>query len=222
MGKYPHILITAGPTREMLDPVRFLSNLSTGEMGYELARAARQRKFRVTLISGPATLRPPANVHFISVVSAKEMKKAVQKCFPKSDALIMTAAVCDYTPVRRSAHKIKRISQKSILLKRTDDILKSVAARKGNRMIIGFCLETEQLEQNAIRKLREKNLDLIVANYYGSTQNPFGRNQVSVLLIDKKLRRKRLTQMSKKSLARRLIFLVEREVEVKKRRWENS
>ncbi|MBI4387648.1 MAG: phosphopantothenoylcysteine decarboxylase [Candidatus Omnitrophica bacterium] len=211
--KRPHILITAGPTREMLDPVRFLSNLSTGEMGYELARTAARRNYSVTLISGPTALKPPGHVRFIPVVSAKQMEAAVKKYFPKSNALIMTAAVCDYTPVHRNVHKIKRIHKRNVLLKRTDDILKSVAAnKKKHQLAIGFCLETEHLEQNAIRKLHEKNLDWIVANHYSPSHNPFGKNQVTVLMIDRELRKIKITRRSKRSFARYLISLALQEL----------
>ncbi len=205
----PRLLVTAGPTREMFDPVRFVSNLSTGEMGYHIAREAREKEFRVTLISGPTTLERPKNVRFISVVSAREMERAVKIHFPKCDALVMTAAVCDYTPVHRSPRKIKRIRQKSILFQRTGDILKAVTLKKGNRFVVGFCLETENLERNAIRKLRAKKLDLIVANAYGKTHNPFGRNKASVILIDKYANKKALPKLDKKQIARRLLAIVQ-------------
>ncbi len=211
------ILITAGPTREMLDPVRFLSNLSTGEMGYELARAAAQRNYSVTLISGPTALKPPGRIRFIPVVSAKQMEAAVKKYFPKSNVLIMTAAVCDYTPVHRNAHKIKRIHKRNVLLKRTDDILKSVAGyKKKNQLVIGFCLETEHLEQNAIQKLHEKKLDWIVANHYSSSHNPFGKNQVAVLLINCELRKVKIARQSKRSFAHYLISLALQEMKRRK------
>ena len=167
------LLVTAGPTREMLDPVRFLSNVSTGEMGYQIAKAAKQKKYQVTLISGPTALPQPKGVRFVSVVSTKDMERAVKRYFPKSDALIMTAAVCDYTPAKPSKQKIKRIQKKTVLFKRTNDILKSISSGKGKRIVMGFCLETEDLEKNAIRKLREKDLDYIAANAYNKSQNPF-------------------------------------------------
>ena len=210
MAIRPRILITAGPTREMLDPVRFLSNLSTGEMGYQLAHAAVRKGWEVTLVSGPTALLSPTGVRLVSVITAKEMEQAVKTHFKKNDALIMTAAVCDYTPVHRSAQKIKRIHQRSVKFKRTSDILKAVAKNKDGRYVIGFCLETENLEKNAIRKLREKNLDLIVANSYGSGRNPFGHREVSVLLIDKFLVKKPLSKYSKKKLANYLLTLLAR------------
>ncbi len=208
--KQPRLLVTAGPTREMLDPVRFLSNLSTGEMGYHIAREAQKKGFQVTLISGPVAITSPRRIKLIPVVSAGEMEKAVKLHFPKCDALVMTAAVCDYTPVHRSPQKIKRIYQKRVLFKRTRDILKSISLRKGNRCVIGFCLETENLEQNAIRKLRDKKLDLMVANLYGKSRVPFGRNKAKVLLIDRTFKKEWLPKMDKRKIARHLISWVER------------
>jgi phosphopantothenoylcysteine decarboxylase/phosphopantothenate--cysteine ligase len=186
----------------MIDPVRFLSNVSTGRMGYEIAREGRRRKFQVTLISGPTAIEPPAGVRLMSVVSAREMKQAVLRCWPKTDVLIMTAAVCDYEPVRYSPSKIKRVQQKTIRFKRTSDILKSVGERKGSRFIVGFSLETEAVEQHAAEKLRTKNLDLIVANWYGSRNNPFGANPASIILIDRFGGRKQFYRLSKAKAAR--------------------
>ena len=190
--KGKHLLVTAGPTREMLDPVRFLSNVSTGHMGYQIARQAKRIGFQVTLISGPTSLTPPKGIRYVPVVSAEEMRRSVFRNWPRTDALIMTAAVCDYTPVRFSRQKIKRIKQKTIRFKRTPDILKQVGVKKGKRVTVGFALETESLLKNAKRKLKEKNLDFIVANWYAKGakgakgNNPFGTNRTSMILIDRK------------------------------------
>lgn len=200
-----HVLVTAGPTREMLDPVRFLSNVSTGHMGYQMAREAKEMGFQVTLISGPTSLRTPRGVRLIPVVSAEEMKRAVFRLWPRTDALIMTAAVCDYTPVRYSPSKIKRVRQKTIRFKRTADILAAVGRRKGNRALVGFSLETEHVERNAVQKLRRKNLDLIAANWFDSAHNPFGDRRTSMILIDRDGLRKPLRPMSK-SVAARVIL----------------
>jgi len=208
MTRKRHLLVTAGPTREMLDPVRYLSNLSTGEMGYHVARVAAEAGFHVTLISGPTMIARPRRVHFVPVVSAHEMEQAVKREFRRCDALVMTAAVCDYTPAHRSSNKIKRIHRKSVLFRRTTDILKSVGKHKGKRYVVGFCLETENVKRNAIRKLRSKNLDLIVTNAYGKHRHPFGRNKVAVTLIDRQLREKHVPRCDKRFLAKRLIGLV--------------
>src|SRR3989338_1949676 len=137
------LLVTAGPTREMLDPVRFLSNVSTGHMGYEVARVGKEMGFRVTLVSGPTVFAPPRGVRFVPVLSAEEMKLAVFRLWPKTDALVMTAAVFDYAPVSYSLRKIKRIKQRIIQFKRTTDILEAVGRRKGDGVVVGFALETE-------------------------------------------------------------------------------
>lgn len=200
-----HILVTAGPTREMLDPVRFLSNVSTGHMGYAIARAARTLGHEVTLVSGPATLTPPKKVRFVPVVTAEEMKRALVKAWPRTDVLIMTAAVCDYTPVRFSPQKIKRVRQKTIRFKRTPDILQFLGRRKGGRLLVGFALETEALLSNAARKLKKKNLDYLVANWYGRGNNPFGKRAASVILLGRAGKKICLPRMAKPKMARRIL-----------------
>ena len=200
-----HLLVTAGPTREMLDPVRFLSNVSTGHMGYQIAREAKRMGFRVTLISGPTNLTSPKGVRYEPVVSAQEMKRAVFRNWPKTDILIMTAAVCDYTPVHFSPSKIKRVSQKTIQFKRTDDILQAVGKQKGNRVVVGFALETESLKKNALRKLRAKNLDFIVANWYNQGNNPFGAGRTSMILMNRSGIKRWFGRMTKARIAKLLL-----------------
>ncbi|MBN1754620.1 bifunctional phosphopantothenoylcysteine decarboxylase/phosphopantothenate--cysteine ligase CoaBC [bacterium] len=159
------ILITAGRTEERLDPVRLLTNRSTGRMGIEMARRARNRGARVTLILGPTDLQPPQGVQTIRITSAQDMQKEVSKNFHDNDILIMAAAVADYTPVITYEHKIKKSEGGlSLELKRTADILKTISPDKGNRILVGFALETENDIENARMKLTEKNLDLIVVN----------------------------------------------------------
>ena len=189
----------------MLDPVRFLSNVSTGHMGYETARRGVQMGFQVTLISGPTALKIPKGVRFVSVVTADQMKRAVLKAWPSTDILIMTAAVCDYTPVRFSPSKIKRIKQKTIQFKRTDDILEFIGKRKGKRLLVGFALETERVQENALRKLKRKNLDYIVANWYGEKNNPFGINRTSMIVMHKSGKKKYLNNVTKSQAARLLL-----------------
>jgi len=197
----------------MLDPVRFLSNVSTGEMGYQIANAAKRSGFKVTLISGPVSLKAPSGVKFIPVLSAQDMEREVKKYFQSAAALVMTAAVCDYTPAKHQKHKIKRIHTHRMVFKQTKDILKSVSKLKKNQYVVGFCLETEDLRKNAIRKLRSKKLDLIVANSYTKSQNPFGRNKTSVLLIDKDLSEKRLVNISKPRFAGFLVSAIKNKLE---------
>ncbi len=161
------ILITAGGTREYIDPVRFISNSSSGRMGYALARAALKAGHKVTLITSPTSLRIPDGVQVVRVESAAQMFETVKKYFIKCDCLMMTAAVADYTPVKKSKVKIKKSKSDLIIrLKPTVDILNWAGKhKKGKRQIIvGFALEDQNLCQNAERKLRDKNLDMIVAN----------------------------------------------------------
>ena len=161
-----NILITAGPTREPLDPVRFLSNRSSGRMGYALAAAAAERGHDVTLISGPVALPPPKDVQVVRVVTAADMLAAVKLQLKKCGALIMAAAVADWRPVHVGKRKLKKGRQQrmTLELKPTPDILTSIGRFKGQRIFVGFAAETHNLRNEAKRKLREKNLDLIVAN----------------------------------------------------------
>lgn len=171
------ILITAGGTREYIDPVRFISNASSGRMGYALALAALKAGHKVTLITAPTSLKPPAKAKVIPVESAAEMFEAVKGQFPKCDCLIMAAAVSDYMPAKPSKTKLKKQAARLTLeLKPTPDILKWAARHKAesratghrSRIIVGFALEDRDLRANAERKLREKNLDMIVANAPGA------------------------------------------------------
>jgi phosphopantothenoylcysteine decarboxylase/phosphopantothenate--cysteine ligase len=161
-----NILITAGGTREYIDPVRFIANASTGQMGYAMARAAIKAGHRVTLITAPTSLRPPKEATVIDVVTSDEMFKAVKAAFAKCDCLIMAAAVSDYKPATSSKTKIKKgRTVMSLELKPTTDILKWAGRnkRKG-QMIVGFALEDTDILKNAEKKLKSKKLDMIVAN----------------------------------------------------------
>ena len=160
------LLITAGPTREPLDPVRFLSNRSSGKMGYALAEAAAARGHEVTLISGPVALPSPKDVQLVRVVTAADMLAAVKLHLAKCDTLIMAAAVADWRPARVARRKLKKGTEQcmTLELKRTPDILKTIGKLKGRRLFVGFAAETHNVRAEAKRKLREKNLDLIVAN----------------------------------------------------------
>lgn len=203
------ILITAGPTQEMLDPVRFLSNLSTGKMGYTLAQVAKSKGYQVTLISGPTRLNPPKNVKFIPILSALELQRSCRQQFPKHDILIMTAAVCDFTARRFQKHKIHRLKTRELHLKRTPDIVAGLAKKKGRRRVIGFCLETDQWLEQAKRKRKNKHLDGIVANYYAPSYSPFGDRVVSVCLVDYHDNMIMIKKKSKKHVANAIIEWVE-------------
>ena len=160
-----HFIITAGGTREYIDPVRFISNASSGRMGYALAWAAMDGGHRVTLITAPTNLEVPKGAKTIKVQTSAEMFETVKGCFNKCDCLIMAAAVSDYKPVRRSKTKIKKEkAELTIRLKPTKDILKWSGENRKHQKVIGFALEDKALRKNAERKLKEKNLDMIVAN----------------------------------------------------------
>lgn len=159
------IIITAGGTREYIDPVRFVSNASTGKMGYSLGRAAIKAGHKVTLITAPTSLRPPEKAKTINVETSAEMLEAVKANFDKCDCLIMAAAVSDYRPLRRSKTKIKKSrADLTIKLRPTADILKWASRNKTNQKIIGFALEDKAIKSRAEKKLKSKKLDMIVAN----------------------------------------------------------
>ncbi|MDP3786402.1 MAG: phosphopantothenoylcysteine decarboxylase [Candidatus Omnitrophota bacterium] len=180
------ILITAGPTREFIDPVRFISNSSTGFLGYELAKAALRRGHKVTLISGPTPLTPPKGVKFVPVITALEMRAAVNRFYPSSDCLIMSAAVADYRPAAPVGKKIKKTKEiLTVRLKKNPDILLEAGKKKGKRILVGFALETENLIANAKEKLRRKNLDFIVAASLRGKNNPFGDKKSHFVIISR-------------------------------------
>jgi phosphopantothenoylcysteine decarboxylase/phosphopantothenate--cysteine ligase len=181
------ILVTAGPTIEPIDPVRFISNRSSGKMGFAIARAALRRGAKVTLISGPTSLKPPDGLSFIPVKRASEMEAAVLKNLPKATSVIMAAAVSDFTPSKVSKQKLERRNGKiSIDLKSTPDILKKISRQKGNRILIGFAAEIGKNVESAKEKLKEKNLDLIVLNDITQEGAGFDVDTNIVTIIDKK------------------------------------
>lgn len=159
------LLVSAGPTREYFDSVRYISNPSSGKMGYAVARAAAGRGHDVTLVSGPVSLKPPPGVTVIPVVTAAEMAVACKRAFRGADAAVMTAAVCDYRPVDRLTHKRpKRQAAFRVVLEPTEDIAAALGRRKGRRLLVGFAMEDHDPRPHAERKLKRKNCDLIVLN----------------------------------------------------------
>ena len=159
------LLVTAGPTREYLDAVRFLSNASSGKMGFACAAAAARAGHDVTLVTGPVALPDPPRVRTVRVTSADDMYRAVMKVYPRTDAAIMTAAVGDYRPAERFAGKLKKSSETLTLkLVRTRDILKEMGRKKGNRILVGFALEVQDAVHQALVKYKKKNLDYVVLN----------------------------------------------------------
>lgn len=176
------ILITAGPTREYIDPVRFITNRSSGKMGYALAEAAVARGFGTILVTGPVNLEPPAGVEVVRVESASEMAAAVKRLSPGCDAVVMAAAVADYRPVEVSAHKLKKQpGDLTLRLERTEDILASLGEMKTpGQVLVGFAAETDDLLENAKHKLERKNLDWIAAN---RVCDGFGADTNKVILL---------------------------------------
>ncbi len=196
------ILVTAGPTREAIDPVRFISNHSTGKMGYAVARAAMLRGAQVTLVSGPVEIAPPPFVNLISVSSAEQMAEEVIRLAPKMDAIVKAAAVADYRPVTVASEKIKKQEGNgTIELERTQDILKYLGEHKREgQFLCGFAMETRDLLENARSKLTSKHADLIVANSLRTTGAGFGTDTNVVTLIDHKGQRE-LPLMTKAQVA---------------------
>ena len=209
-----HFLITAGGTREYIDPVRFISNASSGKMGYALAAAALEAGHKVTLISA-SDLQPPVGMDFVGVDSAAEMFAAVKKNFAKCDCLIMAAAVSDYTPTRPSKNKIRSAKGGlTIKLKPTADILKWASKHKneargtghGARIVVGFALEEKNLRANAERKLKEKNLDMIIAN----TPVAIGCGKTDAQIKTPHTTWLKFSKTSKTTIAKKIIALVEK------------
>ena len=177
-------LISAGPTYESIDPVRFIGNHSSGKMGFSIANAAQKRGAKVQLVAGPVNLTSPDNVERIDVVSANEMKKEIKKRFKDIDVLIMSAAVADYQPLKVADQKIKKKnSDLSIPLKKTPDILRDIAKIKKKQIVIGFALETENEKKNAYNKLKHKNLDAIILNSLADKGAGFGHDTNKITLI---------------------------------------
>ena len=197
-------LITAGPTREPIDPVRYISNRSSGKMGYAIAEAALHAGHEVILISGPVNLAPPRNTKFISISTSDEMFDAVHQQADRSDICVLCAAVADYKPAEVSPVKIKKCAaQVSLELIPTRDILQSLGQRQRRKfLLVGFAAETDHLEANASRKLREKNCDIIVANDARIGMET-DENELLILFCDGET--KKISRATKTFLARELV-----------------
>ena len=196
------VLVTAGPTRESIDPVRFISNPSSGKMGYAIARAAEMRGADVTLISGPVDIAPPNNVTVVPVDTAAQMHDAVVQHAESARIIIKSAAVADYTPAQAASHKIKKTDgPETLVLDRTQDILKAIAGNGKGRVTIGFAAETQDLDHNATQKLKAKQLDMIVGNLVGIEGSGFQADTNQVTLYFKDGTRTALAKMPKADLA---------------------
>jgi phosphopantothenoylcysteine decarboxylase/phosphopantothenate--cysteine ligase len=200
------VLVTAGPTCEDLDPVRYLTNRSSGKMGYAVAEAAARRGARVILVSGPTSLDAPAGVERIDVRTAEEMYRGVADKFSECSIAIFAAAVADYRPVETLGQKIKRNEEPlTLALEPTRDILASFAQNKGDRLVIGFAAETERVAENARKKLTAKNADLIVANDVTAEGAGFDHDTNIVTLFARDSRDLPLARMSKSDVAQRIL-----------------
>ena len=208
------VLITAGPTQEPIDPVRFITNRSSGKMGYSLAEAAIEAGAKVTLISGPVNLEPPPNCNFVSIETAKEMHEAVMHHVKSKDVYIGTAAVADYRPATFHESKIKKDTDKSSLtlqLQENQDILKSVSELNERPYLVGFAAETDNLLSNAKKKLKNKRLDLIVANDVSNKEIGFDSNENEVTLITN-AEEKVLEKQNKKKISKKIIDFISSEL----------
>jgi phosphopantothenoylcysteine decarboxylase/phosphopantothenate--cysteine ligase len=200
------VLVTAGPTREAIDPVRYISNRSSGKMGYAVAEAARRRGARTVLISGPTALTPPEGVEFVPVTTVAEMRQAVLERWPQATVVVKAAAAADFRPRQRAAQKIRKAGAAlTLVLEPTEDILSEITREKGRRIVVGFAAETEDLLARAHAKLQAKHLDLIVANDVGGTEHGFDSDYNVVTLLGSDGLERRLPRMRKADVAQEIL-----------------
>lgn len=202
------ILITAGPTIEPLDPIRFITNHSTGIMGYEAATEGAKKGFKICLVSGPVKLAAPRNVEIVNVLTAKEMDLAVSERIKDFDCIIMTAAVCDFRPGKTQKNKIKKKDRLEICLVKNPDILSKIKSNN-NLIKVGFALETKELLKNSKKKLKEKNLDLIVANIKKRDKDPFGEGKKDYTVINAAGEIDSFRNITKKKMAKTILGTIE-------------
>lgn len=203
------VVVTAGPTREDLDPVRYITNKSSGKMGYAVAEEARDRGAEVTLISGPTNIKVPFGVNFIDVSTNEEMLNAVLKDFDKQDIIIKAAAVCDYKPKSYSDKKIKKNENEFLLpLIKDIDILKRLGQLKDKQILVGFAAESNDLIENAEKKLKAKNLDYIVANDITGSDIGFSSDDNKVTILFNNGDKVSLDKMNKRQVARRIFDII--------------
>jgi len=203
-----HVVVTAGPTREYVDPVRYISNVSSGKMGFEIAAEAARRGCEVTLVAGPVRLETPAGVERVDVESAREMLTAVRRAFRGADALVMAAAVADWRPARRLAGKWRKKDDGTdtavLELVKNPDVLATVARNKGRRVVVAFALETGDGERRARRKMARKNADFVVLN----DASALNAERSSVTILGRDGSRRALSRKPKREIAGALIALV--------------
>ena len=203
------VLVSSGPTIAPIDPVRYITNRSTGKMGYAIAKEARDRGAEVILVSGPTNLEPPKNVKIINIKTNEEMKKEILQNFKWADIVIKSAAVADYKPKEYSKEKIKKgEGDLNICLTRDNDILKFLGEIKTHQVLVGFAAESDNLLENAERKLKNKNLDFIVANDITSSDTGFGSEDNKVVILSKNNEKLELEKMSKKKVASNIFDMI--------------
>ncbi|HEX9779668.1 MAG TPA: phosphopantothenoylcysteine decarboxylase [bacterium] len=202
------VLIASGPTREPIDAVRYLSNYSTGYMGAALAREARRRGHRVTVVSGPVSEPLPAGVRRVSIERAADLARALRREAPRADAIVMAAAVADFRPVRRTAGKLRRAGRLTLCLAPTPDVIAGLPVRPG-QVRAGFAIESRSVPARAGRKLREKRLDLVLAQRSEPTGAPFGRRPIRAWLLERGCAAEPLGRIGKPEAARRLFGRIE-------------
>lgn len=203
------VLVSAGPTIAPIDPVRYITNRSTGKMGYAIAKEARDRGAEVILVSGPTNLEPPKNVKIINIKTNEEMKKEILQNFKWADIVIKSAAVADYKPKEYSKEKIKKgEGDLNICLTRDNDILKFLGEIKTHQVLVGFAAESDNVLENAEKKLKNKNLDFIVANDITSSDTGFGSEDNKVVILSKNNEKLELEKMSKKKVASNIFDMI--------------
>lgn len=203
------VLVSAGPTIAPIDPVRYITNRSTGKMGYAIAKEARDRGAEVILVSGPTNLEPPKNVKIINIKTNEEMRKEILQNFKWADIVIKSAAVADYKPKEYSKEKIKKgEGDLNICLTRDNDILKFLGEIKTHQVLVGFAAESDNVLENAERKLKNKNLDFIVANDITSSDTGFGSEDNKVVILSKNNEKLELEKMSKKKVASNIFDMI--------------
>ena len=204
------VVISAGPTREKLDIIRFFSNRSSGKMGYALASAAVERGFEVVLVSGPVCLDKPEGVQLVCVESAAEMAEAMRAEAVNADLVIMAAAVADFTPAETFGHKLKKTSGEMVVkLKPTEDILRSLGEVKPTgQVLVGFAAESENLIANATGKMQSKNLDWIAANDISSSESGFASDLNAVTMLSKDGRKIDIPKADKKTIAEKILQII--------------
>jgi phosphopantothenoylcysteine decarboxylase/phosphopantothenate--cysteine ligase len=208
------IIVTAGPTQEPFDPVRFITNHSSGKMGYAMAKMARRRGAKVTLVSGPTTLPKPQGVQFITVTTARQMRDAVMNLLKNATVVIKAAAVADYRPAIRAASKIKKKEGPlEVKLERNPDIIGEIGKQKGKRVVVGFAMETDNLIENAAAKLKSKNMDLIVANDLNQEGAGFQTDTNVITILDREGGKETLPLLDKTEVADRILDRVKKIIE---------